>query len=120
MGAPDLRAATIDAPNHELLGALKTYVFMPLTSTQSDLICRHSLFQLGKYSDLKITCGMKQYAVHKAIVCSRSSFFDGACSNRFREAESGMIDLSGDDPEAVDHMIYCELNPHVFVNIFVY
>lgn len=60
----------------------------------------------GKYSDLTITCNYKQWAVHKAIVCSRSGFFDGACSHQFREAETGVIDLSEDDAEAVEQMIH--------------
>lgn len=77
----------MDAPNNELMSALAT------------------LLEAGKYSDLTIVCGMKRYAVHRAIVCSRSGFFDGACSSPFREAETGIIDLSEDDPEAVEHMV---------------
>jgi len=56
---------------------------------------------------------MKRYAVHRAIVCSRSGFFDGACSSPFREAETGIIDLSEDDPEAVEHMVNC-MRPQIF------
>lgn len=62
----------------------------------------------GKYSDLKVTCKYREWSVHKAIVCSRSGFFDGACSHRFREAETGVIDLSEDDEDAVEQMIHCE------------
>ncbi|KAF2834953.1 hypothetical protein M501DRAFT_1008904 [Patellaria atrata CBS 101060] len=76
------------APNNELMSALAT------------------LLEAGKYSDLTVLCGSKRYAVHRAIICSRSGFFDGACSNPFRESETGIIDLSEDDPEAVDHMVH--------------
>lgn len=62
----------------------------------------------GKFSDLTITCNYKQWAVHKAIICSRSGFFDGACSHQFREANTGVIDLSEDDEDAVEQMIHCE------------
>jgi hypothetical protein len=37
-----------------------------------------SLFLSGEYSDLTITCGPDTYKVHKAIVCSQSSFFSKA------------------------------------------
>ncbi|KAK3719924.1 hypothetical protein LTR37_004047 [Vermiconidia calcicola] len=60
----------------------------------------------SKYSDLTITCNYRQWAVHRAIVCSRSGFFDGACSSQFREANSGVIDLSEEDEDAVEQMIH--------------
>ncbi|KAH7112803.1 hypothetical protein B0J11DRAFT_446597 [Dendryphion nanum] len=77
----------MDSPNVELMSALA------------------SLFECGKYSDLTIVCGMKRYSVHRAIVCSRSEFFDGACRNPFKESETGVIDLTEEDPEAVEHMV---------------
>ncbi|KAF2183554.1 hypothetical protein K469DRAFT_582595 [Zopfia rhizophila CBS 207.26] len=77
----------MEAPKVELMSALAT------------------LLELGKYSDLTIVCGMKRYSVHRAIICSRSEFFDGACRNPFKESESGVIDLTEDDPEAVEYMV---------------
>ncbi|KAH7043929.1 hypothetical protein B0J12DRAFT_578189 [Macrophomina phaseolina] len=77
----------MDAPNAELLTAFA------------------SLLSSGKYSDLKVQCGARSWAVHKAVICSRSGFFDGACSHPFKESATGVIDLSEDDPEAVEHMI---------------
>jgi len=78
----------MESANYELMNALST------------------LLEIGKYSDLTIVCGAKEYAVHRAIICSRSGFFDGACSNPFREMETGRIELSDDEPDAVDHMIH--------------
>lgn len=68
---------------------------------------RYRLHLGGKYSDLTITCNNRQWACHRAIVCSRSGFFDGACSHQFRESQTGVIDLSEDDEEAVEQMIHC-------------
>ncbi|KAF1943857.1 hypothetical protein EJ02DRAFT_117761 [Clathrospora elynae] len=64
-----------------------------------------SLFECGKYSDLTIVCGAKRYPVHRVLLATRSTFFDGACRNGFQEAETGIIDLSEDDAEAVEHMV---------------
>ncbi len=66
----------------------------------------------GKYSDLTITCNYRQWAVHRAIVCSRGGFFDSACSSGFLEATSGVIDLSEDDEDAVEQMIHCMCMSH--------
>lgn len=71
---------------------------------------RYRLHLGGKYSDLTITCNYRQWACHRAIVCSRSGFFDGACSHQFRESQTGVIDLSEDDEEAVEQMIHCMLS----------
>ncbi|KAF2679206.1 hypothetical protein K458DRAFT_119023 [Lentithecium fluviatile CBS 122367] len=78
----------MDAPTMELMSALA------------------SMFETGKYSDLTIVCGTKRYPVHRALLASRSTFFDGACRNPFRESETGVIDLTEDDPEAVEHMVH--------------
>ncbi|KAF2023846.1 hypothetical protein EK21DRAFT_80020 [Setomelanomma holmii] len=65
-----------------------------------------SLFSSGMYSDLTIVCGAKRYQVHRALLASRSPFFEGACRNSFLEAQTGVIDLSEDDAEAVEHMVH--------------
>ncbi|RBQ77366.1 hypothetical protein FVER14953_12944 [Fusarium verticillioides] len=90
-----------------------------------------NLLQTGDYSDLTITCGKDQYHVHKAIICPRSNFFKAACDGKFKEAQTGKIDLPDDDPAAVRMMIeylyhdtyvpvgaiihreYCGMNTHL-------
>ncbi|KAL6710617.1 hypothetical protein ACN47E_008665 [Coniothyrium glycines] len=64
-----------------------------------------SLFENEMYSDLTIVCGGKRYPVHRVLLATRSTFFEGACRNGFREADTGIIDLTEDDAEAVEHMI---------------
>ncbi|KAF5610717.1 amino acid transport gap1 [Fusarium subglutinans] len=63
------------------------------------------LLKTGDYSDLTITCGKDQYRVHKAIICPRSKFFKAACDGKFKEAQTGTINLPDDDPVAVRMMI---------------
>ncbi|KAL1310724.1 hypothetical protein AAFC00_000979 [Neodothiora populina] len=76
-------------------------------SPRNELMSALSSLHLGgKYSDLTVRCHSRQWAVHRAILCSRSSFFDGACSNQFLEAKTGVIELDEDDEEAVEHMIH--------------
>lgn len=71
--------------------------------------CIGSLLASGQFADLVITCKDRKWAVHRAIICSRSGFFNGACRNWFKEAHSGIIDLSEDDEEAVERMVRCKL-----------
>ncbi|KAJ4329880.1 hypothetical protein N0V87_010492 [Didymella glomerata] len=65
-----------------------------------------SLFECGKYSDLTIVCGSKRYQVHRALLATRSTFFEGACRGGFQESSTGVIDLTEDDAEAVEHMVH--------------
>jgi len=65
-----------------------------------------SLFECGKYSDLTIVCGSKRYSVHRVLLATRSTFFEGACRGGFQESSTGVIDLTEDDAEAVEHMVH--------------
>ncbi|KIW04681.1 hypothetical protein, variant [Verruconis gallopava] len=65
----------------------------------------NTLYENRKSSDLTVYCRGRTYPVHRAVLSSRSDFFDGACRNPFKESQQGWIDLSEDDPEAVQHMI---------------
>lgn len=97
----------MDGPTVELMSALASYV--PSSFVIGFLLSRlfFRLFVSGKYSDLTIVCGAKRYSVHRALLATRSTFFEGACRNGFQEAQSGLIDLSEDDAEAVEHMVHC-------------
>ncbi|KAH6623783.1 BTB/POZ protein [Chaetomium tenue] len=64
------------------------------------------LYKEGTYSDLTVTCGGKEYKVHKAIICLRSSFFETACSGPFKKGKTGIVVLSDDDPRAVELMLH--------------
>ncbi|KAF2134739.1 hypothetical protein P153DRAFT_278928, partial [Dothidotthia symphoricarpi CBS 119687] len=71
-----------------------------------------SLLVSGEYSDLIITCGNNSYNVHKAIVCSLSSFFRTAEKfavgkvslqhGQHQEAAEAKIDLPEDDPAVIE------------------
>ncbi|KXT08474.1 hypothetical protein AC579_4432 [Pseudocercospora musae] len=62
------------------------------------------LLDTGNFSDLQVTCGDSQWAVHKAIICTQSDFFN-ACSKNFKEAEEGVIKMPDDNKHAVDALI---------------
>jgi hypothetical protein len=96
----------MDAPILELKTAMASYVYQ--YPTQPNLLNIDRLYNSGMYSDLTIVCGGKRYAVHRALLTTRSSFFEGACRNSFLEAATGVIDLSEDDAEAVEHMVHCK------------
>ncbi|TLD36087.1 Leptomycin B resistance protein pmd1 [Venturia nashicola] len=64
------------------------------------------LLDSGEYSDMSITCKQKVFKVHKAILCTRSSFFRNAMKNgTFTESETGNIDVSEDNPLAVEAVL---------------
>ncbi|KAK5727353.1 hypothetical protein LTR15_003247 [Elasticomyces elasticus] len=64
-----------------------------------------SMHKDSKYSDLTIKCGDQEWSVHKAIVCSQSSFFEKHCDKGWMQGEEHVITLPEDDPHVVDAMI---------------
>ncbi|QDS69511.1 hypothetical protein FKW77_007295 [Venturia effusa] len=78
------------------------------------------LLDSDEFSDLTLICKGKQFKAHKAVICQQSRFFYNACKkntfkvgqrargsagiNLFQESENGVIDLSHDDPDAVEAM----------------
>ncbi|OAL00252.1 hypothetical protein IQ06DRAFT_347635 [Phaeosphaeriaceae sp. SRC1lsM3a] len=78
----------------------------------ADIACEELAVELkallvsGEYSDLEITCGDDSYKVHKAIVCSRSTFFRKAVNFPVgKEAADNSINLSDDDAMVVKLLI---------------
>ena len=43
-----------------------------------------NLLANGKYSDLTISCEGIDFKVHRAIICSQSTFFDAAANSGFK------------------------------------
>ncbi|KAK3646240.1 hypothetical protein LTR56_008591 [Elasticomyces elasticus] len=76
-----------------------------LNMTDSLTKAIQALFFDEKYTDLTIKCGGTIWAVHKAVVCTQSSFFAKACDGSFKEAEEGVITLKEDDSAVVNGML---------------
>ena len=85
--------------------------------------CR--LYRTKEHVDLYIVCKGREWKAHKVVVCSQSEYFQRQCSGEFKvhimtrgyedpqvaylmmqEAKENTIDLSDDDPQAVDAMLY--------------
>jgi hypothetical protein len=96
----------MNTPTHELMSALASYG-QPFPALTVLAKCPR-MFDSGKYSDLTIVTAQKSYPVHRALLASRSSFFEGVCNNPFRESETGVVNLTEDDAEAVEHMVHCK------------
>ncbi|KAK3331541.1 BTB/POZ protein [Apodospora peruviana] len=60
----------------------------------------------GEYSDLVISCGEKEYRVHRILVCAQSKFFAAACREGFKEAQEREINLQDCDPWLVHIMVH--------------
>ncbi|KAH7625221.1 hypothetical protein SMAC4_12941 [Sordaria macrospora] len=86
--AQTARGTVGDDPSKDLISSLK------------------GLYSSGEYSDLVISCGGREYHVHRAIVCTQSEFFSAACRGSFKEAQEGKIDLPEDDPRLVHIMVH--------------
>jgi len=64
---------------------------------------------------LQLKSRSETFNVHKKVLCSRSEFFGKACEGEFKEASSGVIDLSKDDPDAVKAMLqFCYTTDYAY------
>ncbi|KAF2660590.1 hypothetical protein K491DRAFT_36679 [Lophiostoma macrostomum CBS 122681] len=65
-------------------------------------------FDDAQFSDLIVRCRDDEYHIHRVIMCSHSSWFSRVCAKASTESSIQTIDLSADDPDAVDAMLqYC-------------
>ncbi|RDI83852.1 hypothetical protein Vi05172_g6278 [Venturia inaequalis] len=65
-----------------------------------------SLLGSDEFSDMTITCkDGKIFKVHRAVISSQSKFFYNACTKDFKEKKDANIDLSEQDPEAVEALL---------------
>lgn len=72
-------------------------------------------FGTAGFTDLQLKSRSETFNVHKKVLCSRSEFFGKACKGGFKEASSGVIDLSEDDPEAVKAMLqFCYTTDYTY------
>lgn len=55
--------------------------------------------------DMTIKCEGIEYPVHKALVCTRSAYFEAMFSHDMQESRNGCVMLDNDDPQAVQSMI---------------
>ncbi|KAI3392434.1 hypothetical protein diail_5713 [Diaporthe ilicicola] len=67
------------------------------------------LLQSGTLSDAQVRCGKRTWKVHKVILYVRSEWFKKALTGPFKEAETGVVTITGFTEEEVDcllHYIY--------------
>jgi hypothetical protein len=59
-------------------------------------------------TDFKIECGIRSWDVHRFVLFLHSDVLAAACSRNFKEATTGTVDLSDDNPDSVDALVqYC-------------
>jgi hypothetical protein len=64
--------------------------FEPASSTMADIhqngirATLSSIFNSGRYSDVTICSGGREFMVHRALICPRSRFFAAACDGEFQ------------------------------------
>ncbi|KAH7235003.1 uncharacterized protein BKA55DRAFT_597951 [Fusarium redolens] len=58
----------------------------------------------GQFTDFAFLCKGTTIPVHKIIICAQSSVFNAACTGGFKEAKSGVYDLSEYSLELVEMM----------------
>ena len=66
-----------------------------------------SVFNRDLLCDVTIKFGARQIKCHRLILCNVSDYFNAICgqNSRWKEANSGVIELKDNDPDAVEAML---------------
>ncbi|KAK4503125.1 hypothetical protein PRZ48_006552 [Zasmidium cellare] len=64
-----------------------------------------SLYKSQEYSDLTIKCGSREWQVHKAVVCTQSTFFAKACKPKWQESFHAVVELHDEHEDVVEQLI---------------
>ncbi|KAK9419383.1 hypothetical protein SUNI508_07358 [Seiridium unicorne] len=74
---------------------------MAFTSSSSFL----ALLESGNFSDAVVKCKDRSWKVHKAILCSRSKWFDKALNGKFEEAKTAILTITETSPEKIEWLL---------------
>ncbi|KAH8698628.1 BTB/POZ protein [Talaromyces proteolyticus] len=53
----------------------------------------------GEYSDFLVTCGSRDFHVHRLVICHKSSYFRMLCKDNFKEGITQKLELVDEDPD---------------------
>ncbi|KAI0400044.1 BTB/POZ protein [Xylaria palmicola] len=65
------------------------------------------LLKTGLFSDVRVTCGEKEWKLHKAVICTRCEYFKAAFTGTFNEASTGEMAIHEQEPHKVEWLITC-------------
>ncbi|KAI3392590.1 hypothetical protein diail_5464 [Diaporthe ilicicola] len=74
-------------------------------SGDSRVVNLHSLLTSGEFSDLKILCESREFAVHKAILCAQSRVIRAECKGDFEESRQNVIKIEEFNADTVQRML---------------
>ncbi|KAE8554265.1 hypothetical protein EYB25_002803 [Talaromyces marneffei] len=59
----------------------------------------------GEYSDFLVTCGNREFHVHRLVICPRSSYFRLMCKDNFKEGITQKLELVDEDPDVFQSVL---------------
>ncbi|KAL2355843.1 hypothetical protein BJ546DRAFT_650099 [Cryomyces antarcticus] len=63
------------------------------------------LMESAEYSDLTLTCHGREFKVHRAVLCPRSSVIAAACDGQLKEANTRTLSVENFDQATVQRML---------------